>query len=352
MARQGQGKIHNNSKKKNGGGGGGEKHQGKNATAGGGGGCLTMLPIGCFAQPNNGKGMTMTPSPLNLEKQQHQHQGALDSIDDKENSNITAALEGIRAMQEVLSRNQIGDENEGSGDGDGDGDVNNLRIMGEPKRVLSNIDNMLSASQEDEGSPDVFSAGGSSTSTFTFKDSSASKASQRSLPSVNETNSTKTNLATTFDDVNVNVHGALAEDPLEMKAEGIGSSSLCSTPTPKDVSSMFDEAMGSKNQTPSKSPTQMLAHSLWIKEQQQQAAAGQKGLGLSSSVHSSPSHATAVTDAKKANAHSFVEKLKRVAPFAVGVALMTVFNLVVGGRQAKGKGKNQSWPTTYIKDVK
>ena len=75
---------------------------------GGGGGCLN--PINCFAQGNNGNQMTLTPPPNTItyqqqqqgHQQQQQQQGHLD---DKENSNIQAALDGIRAMKEVLSRN-------------------------------------------------------------------------------------------------------------------------------------------------------------------------------------------------------------------------------------------------------
>ena len=65
---------------------------------GGGGGCLN--PINCFAQGNNGNQMTLTPPPNTITYQQQQGH-----LDDKENSNIQAALDGIRAMKEVLSRN-------------------------------------------------------------------------------------------------------------------------------------------------------------------------------------------------------------------------------------------------------
>jgi hypothetical protein len=324
MARQGR------QQGKQGGGGGQNKNTNTTAAAGGGGsgGCLTT--INCFAQPNNGKGMTMTPpTPLHLEKQ---HQGAVGDPEDKENTNITAALEGIRAMQEVLSRNKLGEE-EVSGDRSG-GNGNN------PKKMLSSLDNVLQV-----GSPEVIvSAGASSSSTFTFKDSNASVKS-----SPNEATSMKANLSTCFDRADNDLVAEVNENEM-MKGKESGeeiSSSVCSTPTPRDVSSMFDDAMGSKNQTPSKSPTQMLAHSLWIKEQQDQHQ-HKAANGLASPVK------VKKIDALRKRLSPLLEKAREAAPFAVGVALMAAFRMVLGGGGGKrAKGKNQNnWPTTFVKEIK
>merc|ERR1712072_1499351 len=72
-----------------------------------GGGGLSCMVGNCFAQ-TNGRRMTMTPSPYSKGRQEGKSASA--SEDDKENSNIAAALEGIRAMKEVLSRNNSAHE--------------------------------------------------------------------------------------------------------------------------------------------------------------------------------------------------------------------------------------------------
>ena len=52
----------------------------------------------CFAQQTNGRRATLTPSPM----AKIGHHGL--TAEDKENSNIEAALEGIATLKEVLSR--------------------------------------------------------------------------------------------------------------------------------------------------------------------------------------------------------------------------------------------------------
>merc|ERR1712025_1173733 len=112
---------------------------------GGGGGCLN--PINCFAQGNNGNQMTLTPPPNTITyQQQQQRQGHLD---DKENSNIQAALDGIRAMKEVLSRNN-----------------SHEAVSSEPK-VVDKIDQVLSVASQKVAPPTPPSVKSSEGSTFT-----------------------------------------------------------------------------------------------------------------------------------------------------------------------------------------
>merc|ERR1711977_652193 len=165
---------------------------------GGGGGCLN--PINCFAQGNNGNQMTLTPPPNTITYQQQQQQQG--HLDDKENSNIQAALDGIRAMKEVLSRNN-----------------SHEAVSSEPK-VVDKIDQVLSVASQKVAPPTPPSVKSSEGSTFTL-------------------NSTPTSLIDM---------GELVEE-LEVVQE---------LDQPTDATGV------------AKSPTSMLARSLWIKEQEQQ----------------------------------------------------------------------------------
>ena len=70
----------------------------KSSRSAGVGGGLSCAVGNCFAQQTNGRRATLTPSPM----AKIGHHGL--TAEDKENSNIEAALEGIATLKEVLSR--------------------------------------------------------------------------------------------------------------------------------------------------------------------------------------------------------------------------------------------------------
>jgi len=305
------------------------------------------------------KKMTMTPSPLSLDKQHHQqgiqHQSSggasktMQHTEDKENSNITAALEGIRAMKEVLSRNNMTTTVEAGDDDYNKAAQDTQQVMSTPK-VLNTIENVmagmssspshnqqqqmdLNVNVEKASSPlpSILNSGGrasSTTSTFTFEDSAGSK--RRSVSPQD-----------------------LVGEPIKIRESSQPQSEISSVPStppqPRDVSMMLQEAMAmSPNNpnivTPSKqsigSPTEMLAHSLWIKEKQQRF------------VESPLKTKTAGGEAEEGK-KGLKEKLKMLGSFVAAVALVTLFKRIgsssSSNRNNNNRGEGQtSYPTTYI----
>lgn len=212
---------------------------GSNAAAGG----LGCMVGNCFAQ-TNGRKMTMTPSPFAREKTATRIGGpGID--DDKENSNIAAALEGIRAMKEVLSRNNS------AHDLDVEVSSRAMRMhhnhVKPPRKdtppskvkVLAKIDNVLSDSAKvtplaPKGGSQATSS--SCSSAFTLQDEAMSITPPQA----------KSGGSASFVDMG-RLHSSSSHDTTPVK--------VCDH--------MIEEVIGSTTA----SPTSMLAHSLFLKEQ-------------------------------------------------------------------------------------
>mmetsp|Transcript_6160 Transcript_6160/g.15198 ORF Transcript_6160/g.15198 Transcript_6160/m.15198 type:complete len:284 (+) Transcript_6160:100-951(+) len=237
-------------------------------SAKGGGGC--MNPINCFAQQNKGSGMTLTPPSLHKKGLENANPGG-----NKEN--ITAALEGIRAMKEVLSRQELRDATASAAANNGNGSYGEKPLpplsQGQAK-VMQKVDQAL-ASHQVSGPLQVtpksssltqstalnHAAGGGSGGPGSAASSAFTLSTEPSLIDMGEIRSSRSATPTHSRD-----------KTLKRQGSGTPQSQTSST---RDVSSMLHEVLGSNQATPLHSPTQALAHSLWIKDQQQQGEEGE-----------------------------------------------------------------------------
>ncbi|UPR04765.1 hypothetical protein HOP50_18g81100 [Chloropicon primus] len=266
-----------------------------------GGGGLACAVGNCFAN-TNGKTYTMTPSPFGKGGGGGSGAMAIGDREDKENSNIEAAMEGIRAMKEVLSRNNSAHEL----DIEVTSRAVNMRHnhVKPPRRdtppskvsVLAKIDNVLSESAK---VTPLASQASSGSSAFTLQDEViGSLSSTPRMASHLDVTPPKKSGTAGFIDMGT------------LHSNGSSSITFSNDATPvKDCDRMLQEMMGSSNASP-KSPTTMLAHSLYLKAQDT-APAEQRSKSRSSN------------------------RVQVVASLLGAVALFTVTRLVGGGKRSR-----------------
>jgi len=237
----------------------------KSSRSAGVGGGLSCAVGNCFAQQTNGRRATLTPSPM----AKIGHQGL--TAEDKENSNIEAALEGIATLKEVLSRKNSAHEL------DVEVTSKSLRMRHNhvkppradtpPVRILAKLENIMSESAR----PSPNQSASEASSAFTLKDAVAGVGTPGSTPTHANATAQQGHMQVTPPTANSAAFGGFVDlGPLN------SSSSSAHTPV-KQVSPL---AKGVHDG----SPTSMLVHSLFLKAQERAGGAsdgeaGGKGLG-------------------------------------------------------------------------